>query len=64
MSENTILRNIMINKAGGKSGANTVNYRVSLPAGWMKKMGINVEDRSAIMEFNEEDNSIIIRKNK
>ena len=64
MSENTVLRNIMINKAGGKSGSNTVNYRISLPAGWMQKMGISIEDRSTEIEFNEEDNSITIRKKK
>ena len=64
MGENTVERNVMINKAGGHSGANTVNYRISLPAGWVQKMGISLEDRSTVMEFNEEDNSITIKKKK
>lgn len=53
-------RNIMINKAGGGSGKNTVNYRVSLPAPWMQQMGITEEDREVILSFDGE--KIIIEK--
>ena len=32
-------RNIMINKAGGTSGENTKNYRISIPVGMIKALG-------------------------
>ncbi|MEG2246487.1 MAG: AbrB/MazE/SpoVT family DNA-binding domain-containing protein [Peptostreptococcaceae bacterium] len=53
-------RNIMINKAGGNSGKNTVNYRVSLPADMVKALGITPEDKSVILTL--EDEKIIIEK--
>lgn len=62
MSENIINRNIIIGKAGGTAGKQSVNYKVSLPAPWMDKMGIKREDRSVFIEFNEKENSIIIKK--
>lgn len=53
-------RNIMINKAGGNSGKNTVNYRVSLPADMVKALGITPEDKSVTLTL--EDGKIIIEK--
>lgn len=42
-------RNIMINKAGGHSGANTKNYRVSIPADMIRELGVTEDDRSVIL---------------
>lgn len=53
-------RNIMINKAGGTAGKNSVNYRISLPANMVKEIGISDEDRAVIVKC--EDKKIIIEK--
>lgn len=45
-----VKRNIMINKAGGNSGANTKNYRVSIPADMIRELGVTEEDRSVILD--------------
>lgn len=55
-------RNIMINKAGGNSGANTKNYRVSIPADMIRELGITEEDRSVILSC--ENRAITIKKDK
>lgn len=55
-----VCRNIMINKAGGNSGKGTVNYRVSIPAEMIKRLGITLDDRAVKMIF--EDDKIIIKK--
>lgn len=44
-----VKRNIMINKAGGNSGANTKNYRVSIPADMIRELGVTEDDRSVIL---------------
>ena len=55
-----VKRNIMINKAGGHSGANTKNYRVSLPADMIRELGVTEDDRLVILSC---DNGIVtIRK--
>lgn len=46
-----VKRNIMINKAGGTAGKNSVNYRVSLPAPWLKDMGITEYSKEVVLEF-------------
>lgn len=43
-------RNIMINKAGGHSGANTKNYRVSIPADMIRELGVTENDRAVILD--------------
>lgn len=53
-------RNIMINKAGGNSGANTKNYRVSLPADMVRELGVTESDRGVILTC--ENGRIIIEK--
>lgn len=55
-------RNIMINKAGGNSGANTKNYRVSIPADMIRELGVTEEDRSVILSC--ENGTITIKKDK
>ena len=55
-------RNIIIAKAGGTAGKNSVNYKISLPAEMVKELGITTEDKSVIVSF--EDGKIIIEKKK
>jgi len=55
-----VKRNIMINKAGGNSGANTKNYRVSIPADMIRELGVTEDDRSVILTC--EDGKVIIEK--
>lgn len=53
-------RRLMINKAGGTAGKDSVNYRVSLPAPWIKDMGLGKENRVLELKFDGE--KIIIKK--
>lgn len=53
-------RNIMINKAGGNSGANTKNYRVSIPADMIRELGVTEDNRSVTLTF--QNGKIIIEK--
>ena len=55
-----VKRNIIIAKAGGNAGKNSVGYKSSLPAQMVKEMGITPEDRSVILSF--ENGEIRIRK--
>lgn len=53
-------RNIMINKAGGTAGKESVNYRLSLPAPWVEQLGLSKEERGLILSF--DGTKIIIEK--
>lgn len=53
-------RNIMINKAGGASSKNTKTYRVSIPVGMIKELGVTENDRSVLLTC--ENKKIIIEK--
>lgn len=55
-------RNIIIAKAGGTAGKNSVNYKISLPAEMVKELGVTPEDKSVIVFF--ENGKIIIEKKK
>lgn len=55
-----IERNIIIAKAGGTAGKNSVNYKISLPAEMVKELGVTQEDKSVLVYF--EDGKIIIEK--
>lgn len=55
-----IKRNVIISKVGGTAGKNSVNYKISLPAEYIKEMGITQEDRAVTVSF--EDGKIIIQK--
>jgi len=55
-------RNIIIAKAGGTAGKDSVNYKVSLPAEMVKALGVTPEDKSVTLEYGKDE--IIIRKNK
>ena len=53
-------RNLMINKADDTAGKESLNYRVSLPAPWIEKMGLSKENRKLILTF--DGTKIIIEK--
>lgn len=55
-----VKRNIIIAKAGGTAGKNSVNYKISLPADMVKQIGITEEDRQVEVDFDGE--KIIIKK--
>lgn len=55
-----VKRNIMINKAGGTAGKNSVNYRLSLPADMVRAIGVNEDDRGVLLRL--EENRIVIEK--
>lgn len=50
----------MINKAGGNSGANTKNYRVSIPADMIRALGVTEDNRSVTLTL--QDGKLIIEK--
>ena len=54
------IRNLKI--AFNKSGAGNITPRISLPAVWIKEMGIVLEDREVEVIF--ENNEIVIKKRK
>ena len=55
-----IKRNIIIAKAGGTAGKDSVNYKVSLPADMVRALGVTTEDKGVTLEY--EKNKIVIKK--
>lgn len=53
-------RNIIMGKAGGTAGKNSVNYKISLPAEMIKELGATQEDKSVLVDF--VDGKIVIEK--
>ena len=53
-------RNVIMNKAGGASGKNSVGYRISLPAQMVRDLGVTPEDRAVLLYM--EDGKLIIEK--
>lgn len=53
-------RNIIMGKAGGTAGKNSVNYKISLPAEMVKALGVTQEDKSVTVDF--VDGKIVIEK--
>lgn len=54
--------NILINRAGGTAGANSVTHRITIPNIVAKDMGITKDDREVDFEYNEETKVITIKK--
>ena len=52
----------MINKAGGNASKGGMTYRISLPADSVRAIGVTPEDRSVIVEYDDE--KIVIKKVK
>ena len=61
MNETRILR-CLINKAGGNSGAGSKTYRTTLPATWMKELGVTEADRELELTLDREKAEIVIKK--
>ncbi|MGC2872270.1 hypothetical protein ACDL92_03080 [Ihubacter sp. mB4P-1] len=51
---------LIIVKAGGTAGKNSLTYKISLPSKWVKEMGFSLDDRNAVIAFDGEQ--ITIRK--
>lgn len=45
-----VKRNIIFNRAGGNSGKNAVNYKLSIPADMIRELGITEDERSVILK--------------
>lgn len=57
---NERIMNVMINKAGGKASAGTLNYRISIPNKWAQDLKITKENRSVVMTYDENRKIITI----
>lgn len=44
-------RNIIIAKAGGTAGRDSVNYKISLPADMVKELGVTQADRKVTVSM-------------
>ena len=44
-------RNIIMGKAGGTAGKNSVNYKISLPAEMVKALGVTQEDKAVSVDY-------------
>ena len=51
-------RNIIMGKAGGTAGKNSINYKISLPAEMVKELGVTQDDKSVLVSF--DDGKIIV----
>lgn len=45
---------IISGRAGGSASKNSENYKISLPTTWVKKLGLNADNRDVIIEFDGE----------
>ena len=60
--DKVVERNVIIAKAGGSAGKNSVNYKISLPADMIKEIGVTQDDKSVLVSF--VGGKIIIEKKK
>jgi len=54
---------VIVNKAGGTAGKESLNYKMSVPSAWAKQLGITKEDREIVAEF-DGDKIVIQKKDK
>ena len=47
-----------------KSGSGSTSSRITLPITWIKKMGLDIDNREVEVSINEKDNSIKIEPKK
>lgn len=47
-----------------KSGSGSTSSRITLPITWIKKMGLDIDNREVEVSFNEKDNTIKIEPKK
>lgn len=48
----------------GKDGKGGVNSKVSIPITWLRKMNVTPEERDVKIQFDEENEQIVIKKQK
>lgn len=53
-------RNIMINNSGGTASKNGKTYRISIPAGMVRELGVTADDRTVILK--SDNGKIVIEK--
>lgn len=53
---------VMIGKAGGNSGKNSLKYSMSIPNSWADKLNITKDDREFLVTFDGE--KIVIEREK
>lgn len=46
----------------GKDGRGATNSKITLPISWLKDMGVNPEDREVLVDYNEDNKEITIKK--
>ncbi|MGN1154658.1 MAG: hypothetical protein ACI4TK_00615 [Agathobacter sp.] len=51
-----------INVIFGKSGSGSVSTKLAIPKSWVDKMGVTQEERGVVVEFDDADGTIVIRK--
>lgn len=47
-----------------RDGRGATNTKITLPVKWLRNMGINPENREVILQYDEENEQIIIKKQK
>ena len=47
-----------------KDGRGATNTKITLPVKWVRKMGVNPEQREVVLQYDEENEQIIIKKQK
>lgn len=47
-----------------KDGRGATNTKITLPVKWVRSMGVNPENREVILQYDEENEQIIIKKTK
>lgn len=47
-----------------KDGRGATNTKITLPVKWVRNMGVNPEQREVILQYDEENEQIIIKKAK
>lgn len=53
-------RNVIMSKAGGNASKNAKTYKISIPAGMIRELGITEDDRSVVLTC--ENSTIVISK--
>lgn len=54
--------NMIIGKAGGNAGKGSYSCKTTIPSAWAWDMGFSVDDRVAIVQYDEKTKTIIITK--
>ncbi|MCI8640326.1 MAG: AbrB/MazE/SpoVT family DNA-binding domain-containing protein [Clostridia bacterium] len=47
-----------------RDGRGATNTKITLPVKWVRDMGVNPEQREVILQYDEEKQEIIIKKQK